>query len=259
MGKYPVSYLEANALQNFKKYEFYYPIEMESSDKKYPVVIFCNGTGVTGSKYSAVLEHLASWGFVVVATEEEYSWNGFSAEMCLRRLILLNENENAEGWESNPFYQRIDFDNIGISGHSQGGVGVINAITDTEHTDLYKAAFCASPTNQELAESIEWSYDASKVNIPIFLISSTGQGDENFVVSLEGLNAIYKSIPDTVQKIIARRNDADHSHTLYYGDGYMTAWFMWHLQGDEEATKAFLGEKAEILTNPYWQDIKKNN
>ena len=40
---------------------------------------------------------------------------------------------------------------VGISGHSQGDVGVINAITNTNHGDIYKAAVALSPTNQTAA------------------------------------------------------------------------------------------------------------
>ena len=89
--------------------------------------------GEIETKYPAVLKHLASWGFIVMATEEENSWNGFSSEMCLRTIIKFNETETIEGWESNPFYGRVNIDNIGVSGHSQGGVGVINAATENKH------------------------------------------------------------------------------------------------------------------------------
>ena len=41
-------------------------------------------------------------------------------------------------------------------------------------------------------------------------------------------------------------------------DGYMTAWMLWQLTGDEEAAKVFVGEDAEILKNPNWQDVEKN-
>ena len=257
-GEYEVAYLECPVMQNFKKYEFYYPAEPAKTDKKYPVVIFCNGTGVPASKYSELLRHLASWEFVVAATEEEYSWNGFSAEMCIRRLITLNENETVEGIEQNPFYQRIDFDNVGISGHSQGGVGAINTAAQSEYAAMIKAIYIASPTNKELAKALEWEYNPSNTAAPIFITSSTGKSDESLVVSLEGLNAIYDDIPDTVQKVMARRNDTDHGCMLYYGDGYMTAWFMRWLQGDTQAEKAFVGDDAEILNNPYWQDVRKN-
>lgn len=258
MGPYPVSHLETAAMQSFQKYLFYFPAEMASSGGKYPAVIFSNGTGVAGSQYSAVLEHLASWGFIVVATEEAYSWNGFSSEMCLRRLRMLNETKNVEGWDTNPFFQHVDLDRIGAAGHSQGGVGVINAVTDMEHASMYRAAFIASPTNKELAAALEWPYEASKVKIPTFLVSSTGQADENMVVSLDGLQQIYGEIPDSVPKLMARRNDADHGDMLYFADGYMTAWFLWQLCADETAAAVFCGENGEIYWNPYYQDMDSN-
>ena len=44
---------------------------------------------------------------------------------------------------------------------------------------------------------------------------------------------------------MARRVDADHGDILSFADGYMTAWFKWQLQGDEEAARAFIGNDAE--------------
>lgn len=257
MGQYEVSYMENNAMQSYKKYEIWYPSEITSSDKKYPVVVFANGTGVKASKYKALFEHLASWGFICIGTEDEYAWNGFSAEMCIRILLKLNENETVEGYD-NVFYQKIDTDNIGITGHSQGGAGVINAITDTRHYDVYKTAVALSPANEELSAALDWNYDAAKINIPILLLSGTGNADENLVVNLQQLESIYDHIPDTNFKVMARRKDADHGDMLYFSDGYVTAWFMWQLQGDNEAAKAFVGDNAEILGNDLYQDHKIN-
>ena len=64
---------------------------------------------------------------------------------------------------------------------------------------------------------------------------------------------------DNITKLLARRNDADHGEMLYYADGYVTAWFMYYLQGDAKAGEAFFGEDAEILSNTNWQDIQLNN
>ena len=36
----------------------------------------------------------------------------------------------------------------------------------------------------------------------------------------------------------------------------MTAWFMWQLQKDTEAAKAFIGEAPELLSNSLYQDQK---
>ncbi|MEK5056858.1 hypothetical protein ACFSVM_09740 [Paenibacillus shunpengii] len=57
---------------------------------------------------------------------------------------------------------------------------------------------------------------------------------------------------------MARRKDADHGQMLYYADGYVTASFMYHLKGDEEAANAFFGENAEIIHNEKWQETANN-
>lgn len=253
-GSFEVSVYEEPALQVFKKYVIYYPAELETSDKQYPVIVICNGSGTPLSKYPSVPEHYASWGFIVIGTEEEHAWNGFGAEMSIRHLQRLNDNEEIEEGKANIFYQKIDLSNVGIVGHSQGGVGVLNAITTQTHKDIYKAAVSLSPTNKELAHALEWDYDASLVNIPIMLISGAGGGDD-WVVTGEQLENIYNDIADN--KVMVRRNDTPHGEVLYSADGYVTAWFMWHLQGDRNAEKAFAGEHAEILTNPLYQGAKR--
>lgn len=250
-GSFEVSVYEEPVLQVFKKYVIYYPAELETSEKQYPVIVICNGSGTPISKYPAVPKHYASWGFIVIGTEEEHAWNGFGAEMSVRHLQRLNDNEQIEEGKANIFYQKIDLSNVGIVGHSQGGVGVLNAITAQPHKDTYKAAVSLSPTNKELAHALEWDYDATLVNVPILLISGAGGGDD-WVVTGEQLKSIYSDIP--AHKIMARRNNTAHNEVLYAPDGYVTAWFMWQLQGDQNAAKAFAGDGAELLVNPLYQD-----
>ena len=36
----------------------------------------------------------------------------------------------------------------------------------------------------------------------------------------------------------------------------VTAWFMWQLQGDDAAAKAFIGEKPELMDNELYQEQK---
>ena len=109
----------------------------------------------------------------MIGTEEMYSWNVFGAEMCIRYLNRMNDNQKIQDKES-LFYQKVDFSNVGIVGHSQGGVGVINAVTNTAHKDIFKTAVSLSPANKELADNLTWNHDATKVNVPILLISGAG-------------------------------------------------------------------------------------
>ncbi len=250
-GSYEVAYKEIGAMDSFKKYEIFYPKELETSNGKYPVVLFSNGTGIKGSSYQAIQKHLASYGFITIANEEEYAWDAFDTEMSLRMLIKMNELTQISNWESNPFINKIDLDNIGVTGHSQGGVGAINAITYIEHKDMIKAAYIISPTNMTLASSLEWNYDASKIDIPVMVMCGIKDGDAKFVCPLEGLKEIYNTIPNHNFKMAFRRNDADHGDMLYFTDGYMTAFFMSELKNDLELDVIV----KDIEANPLYQDI----
>ncbi|WP_270524889.1 alpha/beta hydrolase family protein [Longibaculum muris] len=252
LGSHDVEYYETEVMMSFQKFELYYSKDIKNMDKL-PVVVFVNGTGVKGSKYSALQQHLASWGFITIATEEDYAWNGFSAEMSVRYLELLNQYQE-EGKE-NVFYNKIDMDKIGITGHSQGGLGVINAVTEQKHSDIYKAVVILSSTETNIAKAFMWETDSTKIHTNTLMITSTGQTDSN-IAPLENIQKTYNNITDDVTKVIARRNDCDHGEMLYYADGYVTTWFMYYLQGDSEAKKAFFGNNAEINSNPLYQDVQ---
>lgn len=247
-GSYEIGYFEADYAENadIKKIEIWYPKELETSGEKYPVVVFVNGTGVAASRYKPVFEHLASWGFIAIGNEDPSTWEGKKADATLSWLLAANEDETSI------FYHRVDTNNIGITGHSQGGVGVFHAINETEHKELYKCAVSLSPTQEDMAEALKMPYDSSKTAIPVMILA----GAPNDVISLEGLNDMVKKISAGV--VAARRSNTDHGQMLYSGDGYVTAWFMWQLQGDETAAAAFLGENAEILHNANWQDVMIN-
>ncbi len=248
-GTYEVSYIEQEAdAQDYGKYEIYYPAELSESDKVYPVLIVVNGTGVPASKYPALLEHFASWGFIIIGNEQEFSWQGDGADASLD--YLLRENENTDS----VFYGKVDADNIGIVGHSQGGVGVFNGITIQSHSGIYKAAAALSPTSETVANNLNWSYDSSAVSIPMLMVSGTAEFEVNSVIPHEELCTMYEKLSG--DKVMARITDAAHEQTLYKATGYVTAWFMWQLQGDEEAANAFVGDEAELLSNDLYQDVQ---
>ena len=152
-------------------------------------------------------------------------------------------------------YEKIDIDNIGITGHSQGGAGVFTSISIMEHKDEYKTAVALSPTHEESALAFGWNYDLTKVNIPTLLIAGTqGDFETQAVILIEKMIEMYNKIPSS--KVMMRRIGAEHGQMLYSADGYVTAWFMWQLQNDEEASKAFVGNNPEILKNEFYQDQK---
>lgn len=272
LGPCEVSYQEYDAKdETIGKYAVWYPENLESSENKYPVVVFANGTGSTSATYKAFLEHLSSWGFIAVGNDDKDTRTGASLEATIEFLIEENENKDSI------FYQKIDLDNIGIGGHSQGGPAVFNMVTNQAHGNMIKALYAASATSSYHTAIYDngWEYDISKVNIPVFLAAGTGTWDAGTATSKDQVNddkngiaqgicplwslqENYNLLPETVEKVIARKTNVDHGDSHLQFDGYMTAWFMWHLQGDEEAAKAFAGEKAEIFGNNCYQDVEKD-
>lgn len=248
-GPYKTAYLEATAGEPLKKYEAYYPQELEEGP--YPAVVFVYGTGVYGSKYKALFRHLASWGFIVLGNEDPGTWSGISADQTLDWLLKENQREGSV------FFGRVDLENIGISGHSQGGVGVFNAVTENAHSGLYKTAVALSPTNEEGAAALGIPYDLTKVEIPVLMLAGTqGEFEMEMVIPFQAMTAMYDRL--SVPKAMARRTDSDHGGMLYKADGYVTAWFLWQLQGNEEAGRAFTGEDPELARNGFYQDARVN-
>ncbi|MGN1372975.1 MAG: alpha/beta hydrolase [Candidatus Coproplasma sp.] len=262
-GGSEVAYYEGDASGTVcGKYEVWYPADMQTSGKTYPLVVMVNGTGVPASRYKPVFDHLASHGFIVVGNEDGNSWSGESSSLSLEYMLSLNADEDSI------FYGKIDEENIGVAGHSQGGVGAINAVTAQENGGRYKAIYTASATHIVLSEALNWPYDVSKIKIPYFMAAGTlstdagdgVEGSDNVgIAPLFSLQENYSAISDDVVKIMARRVNADHGDMLAQADGYMTAWLSYWLKGDAEAKAIFFGDDAEILTNSNWQDVEKKN
>lgn len=239
----------------------WYPSEMKNSQDDYPMVVVVNGSNTAALNYEAYFERLASWGFIVVGNDDRQSGIGISTSQTLD--YMLEQNQNPDSL----FYEKVDTTNIGIAGYSQGGAGAVRAVTEYENSGLYKTIFTGSAAHSCLAQM--WGgYDASKVSIPWFMTAATGNSDDTGatdatrewlgVAPLSSLVENYNAMSDDVFKLRARVAGAEHEEMQMKTDGYMTAWMLYQLQGDEEAAKALTGENAKILRNANWQDIEKN-
>ena len=241
MGPYEVKQVKAEAPEDWKEFVAYYPAQLEDSGDQWPAVVFVNGTGVYASKYPALFRHLASWGFIVLGNEDPGTFSGDSADATLAWLLEQNDDPDSV------IYQKVDTAHMGLSGHSQGGVGVFNAISGQPHGGMYACAVSLSPTQEDWAEALNIPYDPSKTTIPTLVLAGTN----NDVITPEGMEKLYDKLGGP--KAMALRAGTDHGQMLYSGDGYVTAWLMYWLRGDEEAGKAFWGEAPELAGNPNWR------
>jgi len=249
-GSYKVKNIKVEGSDLTKYYYVYYPVELENSNKKYPIVVVLNGTGVLPKKYQALFKHLASWGFVVIGNDDGSTGFGKSSDETINYLTKENDNKDSI------FYNKFDLDNIGITGHSQGGAGVFTSISIMEQKEVYKTAVALSPTQEESAHAYGWNYDLTKIGIPVLMMAGTESDFETqMVIPIDVMNKMYDEI--TTSKVMARRIGADHGKMLYSTDGYVTAWFMYYLQDDEYAKKAFT-TNGELSQNTLYQDFRSN-
>ncbi len=100
-----------------------------------------------------------------------------------------------------------------------------------------------SPTEEAMANLLGMPYDFSKTHTLIMILAGT----ENDVISLEAMEDMYRKID--APKVIARKTGQGHGEMLYTANGYVTAWFMYYLQGDETAEQDFFGDMPELLHN----------
>lgn len=100
--------------------------------------------------------------------------------------------------------------------------------------------------------AIGLDYDPGKMSVSTLTLTAL----ENDVISLDGVNALSDAIP--AETVTALRPGMDHGRMLHSVNGYVTAWFLWQLQGNEEAAKAFTGDSPELLANPLYQDAAFN-
>lgn len=260
-GDHEVSYTDISSEnESIGKIRFWYPAELETNTDKYPLIMVVNASGTPAASYEPFFERLASWGFIVVGNEDPQTGTGETASITLDCVMNLPADHI--------LYDRMDQENMGIIGYSQGGAGALAAVSEYENGKLYKTIFTGSAAYQFMAGNFGWHYDVTKIHIPYFMTAGTGKSDDKGVKDptkeyggvspLSALIENYEQVPEDVMKIRARAAGAEHEEMLMRTDGYMTAWMLYQLQGRAEAGKAFLGEDAEILHNANWQDIEKN-
>ena len=261
LGSFETAYTEfPSENATIGKVRVWYPKELENGKKAWPMIMVVNASGTPAASYEPFFPRLASWGFIVVGNEDGQTGNGKTASLTLDFMLSIPDSSVLSG--------KIDYDSMGIIGYSQGGAGAICAVTNYENGARYKAMFTGSAAYPTLAKNMGWEYDVSKVTIPYFMAAGTGKSDDSGndpetsyggVSPLSAQIANYNSIADDVPKIRARAVGAEHEQMLMRSDGYMTAWMLYQLNGDEEAGSVFVGENAEILHNANWQDVEKNH
>jgi hypothetical protein len=256
------------------RFDLYYPTPLGANGFMHPILTWGNGSFGSPLQYDYFLRHMASWGFVVIATEDQQTGTGQTI------LDGVNFMVHANGDPASTFFHKLNVNQIGAFGHSQGAGGAGNALIKS--AGLIKTVVpielparvwctlgpnCFEPAN--LTSGSVFFIDGS-TDFPISPPTQTPQTSGE-----QSVQAFYDATAGSVRKLKGtligpNHNDVqgqpDCAHATFpcvngvYGYlGYPTAWFMYQLQGDAVAHGAFVNGTGEMFSETNnWQLVASN-
>lgn len=270
-------------------FSYVYPTFLGSYDVDHAIIVWGNGSSTAANascSYQTVLNHFASWGFVVVVANTGNPGNGGEMLDGLDTLIAANSDPLSA------FYQKLDTTSIAAAGHSQGAVGAVNAavddtgiidsvlaisIPDFEDVTFFNDNLCSAPC---VDVDVPSQSQINNMGSTVFYARGTGVHNMQGLCSIDDWMADktaqdwYPDVPSFPFAAATVKVDQPDPYTncnplLPYphfdpfsnGLGYMTAWLHYSLWDDvvPEAAPAFTGSPAEISTNSNWQGITLQN
>lgn len=211
-------------------YTIFRPACMRQGEK-YPVITWANGTCGYTHGYTFLLAHLASHGYVVVVSNSTWTGTPPTNTVQLRALdyaAALNADPNSI------YYQRLDLDNIGAMGHSQGAQATATAASD-----------------QRIKSIILWNSGTSS-NKPFLNVS--GERD----IGDRGASGMETSTNSAIQPgawvyynqvLVTGGGITGHLVLMMQPERVVDmnlAWWDWRLKGSQDARNMFLGDDCGL-------------
>lgn len=255
------------------KYDLYYPTTLGAGGFKHPILTWGNGSFGKPSQVAYLLNHMASWGFVVIASEDPMTGSGQTILDAAKFLVSANSNS------ASIFFNKLDVSEIGAFGHSQGAGGAINALIKSGGLiktvipiELPAQIWCAFPPcldTSSLTTGSVFFIDGS-LDIPISPPTqppgTTGE---------QSIEAYYNAVPNSAAKVKGTLIGPSHNDVTGQPDcktavqpcvngvygylGYPTAWMMYQLQNDNYAHGAFTSGTGEMFSQPLnWELVASN-
>lgn len=257
-------------------FDIWYPSELGRGGHRHPIISWGNGSKEPPSKYDYLLRHLASWGFVVIASQQPEAGSGEEIADAANHLIAESSNPASR------FFAKLDAGNVGVIGQSQGAGGSMRALIN--YPELIRTAILIERPAQRYCSIGDCPSTSLIAQGSVFFIN--GSRD---VISPSTQTApctlgpwaneqsgacMYEKTPDAVDKLWATLEGADHNDVqgnpacpdppglcaigAYGFLGYPTAWMMDRLAGDVVARVAFTHDDGEIFFDPAWSNAISN-
>lgn len=223
------------------RFTMFRPMTLGEGGRCHPVVTWGNGTGSTPNLYGVFLRHLASHGFVVIASNSTNVSRGTPPPMVVGVTWVLEQNDDP----ASALYQHIDTAHIGATGHSQGGFATSTAGGDSHITTI--APLCGASAQRNL-------------HGPAFIFC----GELDTTVPCENVQNGFDSITSQ-PAMLANYLSADHVNWVTFRgtnpspvEAAVTAWMRVHLMNDAALRSWFYGPSCRLCADPAWEITQKN-
>ena len=230
-----------------QRFNIYRPKNLATSGYCHPILVWANGHTdnpeqnpplcVTDSaankwcgQYLPMMNHLASHGFVVIASLSTTTSRGDPLPTIAGLDWLLEQSEVS----TSPYYHRLDTANIGQLGHSEGAMSTCMFASEPRYKAL--AAICGTRA-------------LTGVHTPMLFFC----GGKDTVVNCDGVRDVFLTVKDQPAFFINELN-SDHGSWVYQGANGVSlsmaaAWFRVHLMGDTANRKYFYGPSCTFCTD----------
>ena len=214
----------------------FYTSDIKDGEEKYPVISWANGTMCPPLLYYGLLSQIAAEGYIVVANTQVMSADGTGQIASIDYILSENENENSF------LYNKVDTENIGVIGHSQGGRSAVNAAVADSRIDCVLS----------LAGS-NFKEEAEKLSTPTFFVA----GELDFIVfAPQWIKTAYEASEGTA--VYASLKKGIHTSCIFAPDkysAYAVEWFDAYLKSDAEALEIFK-TGGELSNDSSWKDYQ---
>ncbi|HEY5956229.1 MAG TPA: hypothetical protein VIV60_06745, partial [Polyangiaceae bacterium] len=230
-----------------QRFNIYRPKNLSDSGYCHPILVWANGhtdnpepnppSCVVDSgankwcgQYLPMMNHLASHGFVVIASLSTTTSRGEPLPTIAGLDWLLKQAEDS----TSPYYHRLDTANIGQLGHSEGGMSTCMVASEPR----YKALMSICGTRA-----------LTGVHTPMLFFC----GGKDTVVACSGVRDVFLTVT-TQPAFFMNEKDSDHGKWVYGGANGPSlsgaaAWFRVHLMGDTANRKYFYGSGCTFCSD----------
>jgi dienelactone hydrolase len=247
-----------------QKFNIYRPDTLETSGYCHPILVWSNGHTdnpeqnppdcvVSSSankwcgQYLPVVQHLASHGFVVIASLSTTTSKSDAKTGLLPSIMglewLLEQAEDS----TSAYYHRLDTAHIGAFGHSEGGMATCMLAKDPRFSAI---------------STVSGTSTITAIHAPAVFFC--GGKETNFDPPMCDSNMKVASTITTQPAMLINAVDEDHGSWAYDGASGVAisgfaAWFRLHLMGDTAQRKRFYGDGCTFCTDNRVKVLYRND